>query len=90
MLLFKGNTIHRATIILGWDMGIGAPGQGVGSHAKNLAESTNREFRRLGLEISQGAVRVGRGRGAISSSGKEKSSTLFLMPFKPIHSSLKQ
>lgn len=39
--------------ILGWDMGVGIPGQGVGSHAKNPAEHTNTELRRSGLEMSQ-------------------------------------
>lgn len=39
--------------ILGWDMGVGIPGQGVGSHAKNPAEHTNMELRRSGLEMSQ-------------------------------------
>lgn len=43
-------------------MGIGAPGQRVGSHAKNLAESTNREFRRLGLRDITGYGAGGEGK----------------------------
>lgn len=73
--------------ILGWDMGVGIPGQGVGSHAKNPAEHTNTELRRSGLEMSQEEKKK---KAAVSSFGKKKSSTLFLTPLKPTHSSLKQ
>jgi len=90
LLLFEGKRIHEAT--MGFGLGYGSwrsrTASGEPCKEPTCKERTNMELRRLGFEMSPG--RKKKKRAAVSSLGKEKSSTLFLTPFKPIHSSLKQ